>query len=132
MSRTRYSTCSSDSELGVRWAERDKSSGINIVYLIRDIKPPKKAILFPPIFSQFEQLKKKTNFLLVQNRGFDRVCYWWSWITKACIAWFWPVLDHWKVCFLFQLLKIGGNKIGGLISRTRYCSIHLSSSYFLP
>ena len=38
------------------------------VYLVRDIKPP---ILFLPIFStnftQFEQLKKKTNFSLVQK-----------------------------------------------------------------
>ena len=61
-------------------------------------KPP---ILFSPIFSTnvspFEQLKKKTNILLVQNR------------------FFFSVLDQWKVCFLFQLLKkrkIRGKKWG--------------------
>ena len=41
---------------------------------VRDIKP---RILFSPIFStkfsQLEQLKKKTNFLLVQNRFFLRL-----------------------------------------------------------
>ena len=29
--------------------------------------PIKQRIFFPPIFSQFDQLIKKTNFLLVQN-----------------------------------------------------------------
>ena len=58
---------------------------------------------FSTNFSQFGQLKKQTNFLLVQNR-------------------FFLDLDQWKVCFLFQLLnweksveKIGENKIGGLV-----------------
>ena len=58
-----------------------------VYYLVRDIKPP---ILFPPIFStnfsQLEQLKKKTNFLL-----------------------FFSVLDQWKVCILFQLVKLRNN-----------------------
>ena len=31
--------------------------------------------IFPMNFSQFEQLKKKTNFLLVQNRSFFSVCH---------------------------------------------------------
>ena len=43
-------------------------------------------IFFYEIFS-VEQLKKITNFLLVQNSFFS-------------------VLDQWKVCYLFQLLKL--------------------------
>ena len=61
-------------------------------------------IFFHEIFS-VEQLKKITNFLLVQNSFFS-------------------VLDQWKVCFLFELLnwenfvgKIGENKIRGLVVR---------------
>ena len=73
----------------------------------------KQPILFSPIFSiifsQFEQLKKKTNFFWSKTR-------------------FSSVLDQWKVCFLFQLLKLRkfhewGKQdwlFGGLMSRTRY------------
>jgi hypothetical protein len=43
---------------------------VNRYHLFHDIKPPAKLILISPNFSQLEQLKKKTNFLLVQNMFF--------------------------------------------------------------
>ena len=72
----------------------------------------RQTIMFSPIFStnfpQFDQLKKKTNFFLVQTGFFS-------------------VLDQWKV-FSFSTAKteknswkkFGGNMIGGLMSRIRY------------
>jgi hypothetical protein len=73
-------------------------------YLVRDIQPPNHESCFPQFFStKFSQLKKKTNFLFVQNR-------------------FFLVLDQRKGFFLFHLVKlrkirrkIGENKIRGLV-----------------
>ena len=39
-------------------------------YLVHDIKPPNNQFCFPIFFHEFDQLKKKTNFLLVQNSFF--------------------------------------------------------------
>ena len=71
-----------------RWPEVSRISK-KFKYLVRGIKPPNHQICFPQFFSAncflFDQLKKKTKFLLVQNRFFFN---------------FGPM----KVCFLYQLL----------------------------
>ena len=55
-----------DSQIQDSWIFMD----VNRYHLVRDIKPPATLILISPNFSQLEQLKKKTNFLLVQNMFF--------------------------------------------------------------
>ena len=74
-------------------------------YLVRDIKQP---ILFSPIFSvnfsQLQQLKKKTNFLLVQNSFFSLF-----WTNEKLVfffnCWSWEKFGE----------KIGKNNFGCLV-----------------
>ena len=56
-----------DSQIQDSWIFMD----VNRYHLVRDIKPSaKQLILISQKISQLEQLKKKTNFLLAQNRFF--------------------------------------------------------------
>ena len=78
-------------------------------YLVRDINPPNNQFCFPQFFStnfsQFEQLKKITNFLLVQNRFFFLSFG----PTKSCLSFSTAQTEKnsWE--------KIGENKIGFLV-----------------
>ena len=72
-----------------------------------DIKPPNHKSCFPQFFPR--------NFLSLSSRKRKQTFYW----SKTG---FFLVLDQWKVCFLFHLLKlrkirwkIGRNKICGLV-----------------
>ena len=77
-----------------------KVTKIENLSLVRDIKPP---ILFSPNFSQFDHLKKKTDFSLVQNREWKKKLFW---TNKEFIFFF--------NCSSWEKLvgKIGQNTIG--------------------
>ena len=68
----------------------------NIFYLVRDIKPPNNqscfSQFFPRIFNSFISWKINQTF-------------YWSKIV------FFSVLDQWKVCFLFSLLKFDSSAL---------------------
>ena len=45
-----------------------------------------------------KKIKKiKKNQFFFYKRHFTRVCYWWSWITKGCIAWLCRGFDFYEV-----------------------------------
>ena len=82
-------------------------------------------IVFPPIFStkfsQLEQLKKKTDFLLVQNRFFFQVG------TNEKFVFFFNCLNWEK-----SVEKVGENKILGLVFWCREQDIISYSSFEQP
>ena len=96
-----------DSQIQDSWIFMD----VNRYHLVRDIKPSaKQLILISQKISQLEQLKKKTNFLLVQNSFFLS---------------FWPInnLFSFSSCQTEKnsRKKLGKTKLfGGLMSRTRW------------